>query len=233
VAKVEEYLRTRTTQPLVWLIASTCLLFACFTIPRIAIPVTVGYGDNFCWDLSTASHFGYVQNLRHFLSGWPDSAKLINIVFSLCSYWLPALLLVTPSRMRIVLKRMSHLRQATVAHVVMVLALSAIGGTNIMIFVVYTGPVMAIILTMLLATDLHPSEVVLMLAVVCVFNRIPWVIGGMSTAEDIMSFYAGWGTVADMTTLHRSLEMALYLALFIALRFILDRSSRNAAGVPA
>jgi hypothetical protein len=232
IAKVAEYRSTRAAGPLVWLIASISLLFACFTIPRMVIPVSVAYGDNFYWNLSTASHFGYFQNLKYLLPGWPDSGKATNIVFSLCSYWLPVFLLVTPGRVRTAWERLSHLRVAFVCHVVMVLVLSAIGGSNVMIFVAYTGPFMVIFLTLILATDVHPIECAMMLAAICVFNRIPWVADGVPTAEDLMSFYAGWRSVVDTTTLHRAIEIALYLLAFVAVRVALRRRFRRAAASP-
>ncbi len=226
--KITEYWRTRSTSPLLWGIATVCLMAVCFVVPRLAIPVSTGYGANLRWNFSAPSHYGYFENLRYFLSGAPTLNRSVNLGFAFVSYWLPVLLLATPGRMKQVWQGLPPIRALCLLHVLLVLFFALFGGTNIMIFVAYTLPVLVLVLAGLLRARIHWAEVVLMLAVLLAFNRIPEIAGGPGlSTEEIAQFYGGWWTRVDSVTLHRTLEMGGYVLMFILLRIGIGRYGRR------
>ncbi len=224
VLHFRDYLRRKATSDLAWAVGSLLLPSACFILPRILIPVSAGYGANLKWNFSGQSHWGYFENLRYFLSGAPTPGRIINLVFSLFSFWLPVLLLATPSRLRTAWGELHELRLPLGLLVVLVLFFALFGGTNIMIFVAYTLPAMVLLLAHFLRTPVHPAELTLMLIVVLIFNRIPWFAGGEGvTADDITQFYGGWWSLVDGVTLSRTIEMAGSMALLSLVRYLLHR----------
>ena len=217
--RLRTYRNRGGTAPLVWAVSTLCLLVLCFIVPRIAIPVVEGYGANFRWNFTTPSHWAYFEHLRYFLAGRPDGWRPVNICFAMASYWLPVLVLATPQRMKHVWVILSPLRSLCILHITLVVILALFGGTNIMIFVAYTLPVLVLVLVTILGTPVHPAEIGVMLLVVLVYNRIPGATGGPhSTIDDIVRFYGGWWSRIDMVTLSRTLEMCGYILLLTLLR---------------
>ncbi len=221
---LREYRETRATPPLLRGTLTLVIAGACFIIPRIAIPVLAGYGANSRWDFPSPSHWAYFEHLRYFLSGRPDAGRIVNICFALSSFWLPVLLLVTPERARRLWHTLAPVRTLCLLDTALVLLLALFGGTNIMIFVAYTLPVMVVVLAALLDTGVRRREVVFMLAIVLLFNRIPFSTGGpSSTIDDVFRFYGGWWSRLDGVTLVRTAEMCAYLILFGVLRMAFGR----------
>jgi hypothetical protein len=221
--QLRESNRTRTIEPLISALFAACLLLVCFLIPRIIIPVTSGYGENLRWDLSDAKHLGYLQNLRYLLFTRFDPAKLINLVFSLVSFWLPSILLFTPTRARTLKHRLASRVFPASLFMLFLAGLALIGGTNIMIFVVYSTPILVLVLAAQFEAEIHPLEIASMAGAVMIFNRIPVVITGNRLPEEIMGFYGGWWSQIDETTLMRSGEIALAVLVIAFVRFILRR----------
>ena len=90
-----------------------------------------------------------------------------------------------------------------------------------MIFITYSAPVLVVVLAALMRQSPRPAEVIVMLCAVLVFNRfweaIPSFSGEFDRAIDI---YGGWSTRINQATLFRSLELAGYLVLAAAARFL-------------
>lgn len=222
--KLKAYRETGETAPLIWVVTTLCLVALCLILPRIAIPVSTGYGANSRWDFASPSHWAYLKHLRYFLSGAPDAGRLINICFALSSYWLPVLLLATPDRLSKAWVNLPALRWLCVLSVGLVVFLALYGGTNIMMFVAYSLPALVIVLVSLLRAGVHRAEVVIMLIVLLLFNRIPFVTGGPTlTVDDIVRFYGGWWSRVDAVTLSRTLEMCGYMILLSTTRLIAGR----------
>lgn len=227
-SKIAEYRKSRSTSSLAWAVATLLLVSLFFLLPRITIPVSAGYGANLRWDFPTPSRSAYLENLKFILSGGAIPEKLINIAFSFCSFWLPVLLLARPNRLMTVWRSLEGLRWLCIVHVVLVATMSFVGGTNIMIFAVYTLPILVIVLTKLLTTGIHWAESVGMLIATLVFNRIPWITGGpSSTVEDVTRFYGGWWTLIDRVTFDRTLEMIGFVLLVILVRIFVPSHPKS------
>ena len=228
VQKSRVYIHRRETVSLLWVLTTLCLAIACFVIPRIAIPVTVGYGVNMRWDFGAPGHREYFEYLRYFLPGAPDAGRLVNLCFALSSYWLPVLLLATPARMKDVWEDLSSLRLICMTHVSLVVLLALFGGTNIMIFVAYTVPVLVIVLVSLLRRGIHPAETAVALVALLLFNRIPFVMGGAATTiDDLLRFYGGWWSRVDEVTAGRTLEISGFILLLCVVRLITRRTAKS------
>ena len=222
--KAREYWKSRAASPLIWILATVLLVGSCFVVPRILIGVSTGYGANLKWIFPAQDHFGYFENLRYFLSGSPNIGRIVNLVFSLASYWFPFLLLATPERVKMLSEEMGSLRWLIILLVLLVLVFALFGGTNIMIFVAYTLPALVIALAFLLRLEVHWIELVAMLAAMFLFNRISTFTGGMGmTSEDIVQFYGGWWTKLDVQTVLRTVELGCYLAGVAVVRVMLRR----------
>lgn len=227
-AKIAEYRKTRSTSSLAWVVATLLLVSLLFLLPRVTIPVSAGYGANLRWDFPTPSRCAYLENLKFILSGGAMPEKLVNIAFSFCSFWLPVLLLATPSRMVAVWRNLEGLRWLCIVHVLLVAAMSFVGGTNIMIFAVYTLPILVIVLAKQLATGIHWAEFAGMLVATLVFNRIPWITGGASsTVDGVTRFYGGWWTLIDRITFDRTLEIIGFVLLFILARIFIPSNPKS------
>ena len=164
-----------------------------------------------------------------------DFARDLNIPYSLASYWLPTLLLVTPSRARRVWEELAEIRLLLVLYLALMVLVSVYGGTNIMVFAAYTLPVQVVILARLCRCETSGVEIVFMLGAVLVFNRallpIPELGHDQAVLNRHMDFYGGWASRVSLATALRSLELAAYVAAAGLLRVALarrPRGSRNA-----
>ena len=234
VVKAREYVRTKQTRPLAWMLVTLSLAFLFFLGPRIAIPVVGGFGVNRRWDFGGPSHWEYLRNLGFFLSGTLDAGRLVNVCFALSCAWLPVMLLATRARAKKVWEGLASLRLICLAHVAAVVLLTLIGGTNIIVFVAYTAPVMVLVLAAFLRTGVHPAETAVMLTALLIFNRIPFLMGGPDASGDgVIRFYGGWWSVVDGVTVARTLEMAGYLLLVWIVRVIIRRGGAPSMAGPA
>jgi hypothetical protein len=224
--RLREYVRSRSLDPLIDAMSGLCVLFVCFFLPRFLIPVTTGFGENLRLDLSEAPHTGYMQNLRFLLFARFEPEKLVNLVFSFASFWLPAILLVTPGRAAALRNRLAPHAFSASLLLTGVAALALIGGTNIMIFAAYSLPVLIIVLAAQLESEIHPLEAAAALGAVLIFNRIPTAITRASSPEEIMGFYGGWWSQVDGTTLLRTGEIVLAVVLLAVVRLTLNRTAK-------
>lgn len=225
--KFIEYRKTHSTAALQWAVVTVLLVVSSFLAPRLTIPVTAGYGANLRWDFATPNTSGYLENLKFILSGGSIPGKLVNIVFAFSSFWLPVLLLATPSRIKDAWQGLGEFRWLCVVHVLLVAFLALVGGTNIMVFAAYSVPVLVLVLVRLFSAGLPLHESILLVLATALFNRIPWIIGGSaSSVDDVVRFYGGWWSIIDQVTLSRTIEMIAFIIFFILVRFIFARVRR-------
>jgi hypothetical protein len=214
-----EYRKDRASRHLVWAITIVGSFALLFVLPRMLIPVQAVYGNNLEWRLQNSDALKYLRNLPVLLSNPFDGARIFNILFASASYWLPALLLVTGDRLRDTWNSLAGQRSIILGFLVMLIAMTLIGGTNIMIFVTYGVPMLVLVLACFLGTGTPLHEGVLVLAAVVVYNRvwvpIPSFAGHFEQAIDL---YGGWGSRINEATLYRVVEMAGYILLAVVLR---------------
>jgi hypothetical protein len=160
-----------------------------------------------------------------------DFARDLNIPYSLASYWLPTLLLVTPSRGRRVWEELAEIRQLMLLYLALVVVVSVYAGTNIMVFAAYTLPLQVIALARLFRCEISGAEIAFMLGAVLVFNRallpIPELGHDPAALNRHMDFYGGWASRISLATALRSLELASYVAAAGLLRVALARRHRT------
>jgi len=225
VLLLKDYRRDHSVRYLRFALLAAIAFALCFLLPRITFPVQAAFGSNLQFVLDAQHPWMYLQNLRMFLSGPLDLRRDVNILFVLASYWLPALVLVTPSRIRSIRDNLAGESLTLTLFMIFLLVLTMIGGTNIMIFVTYGVPVLVLVLSLLLRSA-SAAEVIFALAVTFVFNRIWLQIPLMSdNIGASMDVYGGWASRLNESTLYRTLEMIGYVFAAFVLRHLL-RGSR-------
>ena len=209
-----QYAVTRETKPLHLAIVAAASFGVLFVLPRLLIPVEGLFGDMFRWMPDQRQRMDYIGNLTRLLSNPLNPARIVNLAFDVCSYWLPALMIATPARMKSLWFSLQGERGILAGTMVLVLGLAAIGGSNLMIFVTYSVPVLIVVLSGLLRQRPHILEILLTVCAVLIFNRvwmpIPSFADDFSRAVDL---YAGWSDRLNYATLERAIELAGYLVL--------------------
>jgi len=206
----------RVIVAMLWVAVPTAL---CFLAPRILIPVRQSY-----------QFFDPLHHPETWIRLFTiplDFARNLNIPYSFASYWLPTLLLVTPSRARRVWQELVEIRWLLVLYLLFTALLCLYGGTNIMIFAAYTLPLQVIVLAHLCRGETSGAEIVFMLAAVAVFNRallpIPELGHDPAVLHRHMDFYGGWSSRVSLATALRAAELAAYIAAAAGLRLALSR----------
>jgi hypothetical protein len=225
VQLTKEYFRERSERHLLLYALLASVTFAlCFLVPRLTFPVRIGFGSNLQFVLDAAQPSMYMQNLRTFLSGPFDLYRNVNILFALASYWLPVLILLSPPRIRTIRESLADDSSTLVLFMILLLVLTMVGGTNIMIFVTYGVPLLVIVLALALR-NASIVEIVFVVVVTFIFNRI-WVQLPLMSSDiaGSMDVYGGWDSRLNETTLYRTLEMTGYVFSAIFLRRLLRTS---------
>lgn len=150
-----------------------------------------------------------------------DKFRNINIVYSLLSYWLPTLLIITPGRFKRLWQELNGLIFYIIIYLGLILLLTLYGGTNVYYFVSYAIGAQIIIIAMLLNQRIHYGEILLMLLVLFLYNKIPWQIPlPTQNFEAYIDFYGGWDSRLSPVTYTRMYWICIYLFCAIILRLI-------------
>ncbi|HTO95249.1 MAG TPA: hypothetical protein VMM80_12740 [Bacteroidota bacterium] len=204
-----QYARERSLRPLRLLTLTVVLTVTAFVLPRVLIPVTSSFGAITEYRLQSPSRTLYFSQLRMSLAWPPTPGALVNIVLALLSFWLPVVMLWTPSRGAALLRAAGKDRIPLLAWLIGVIALMTVGGTKIMVFAAYTAPLLVAALAALLKTGPSRAEVIFLLVATAVFNRIVLPLGspGGDPGVDI-GFYGAYGLDVTDASLWRFAEAA-------------------------
>ncbi len=197
----EQYIRERATKPLRWTLVTIVLTVVVFLLPRLLIPVTYGFGAIIRLKTPAPSQTMYFSELRTLLAWPPDFGTALNILLSLASFCLPALMLITPQRGRMLWEKLGANRTLIVLWMLTVVLLMAIGGTKTMVFAVYSAPVLVLVVSLLLRGGVGKMEIGTALIGTLFFNRMMFNFG-MPDAEPgpAIAFYgAYWHTINEIT----------------------------------
>ncbi len=168
-------------------------------LPRILIPVAENY---------QFADFSLVGLLRVLLAPLV-LVRDVNFLYTVVAYLLPVLLLARLGDMKAVLQALSlEVRYFLAAYVGLVLAFSFVGGTDFFRFATFLFMPQAILLG-LLVPRARVAEIVFMILVVFVFNRI-WL---PFPSRSYIDLYGGYSTRFDTTSIMRLLECAGLLLL--------------------
>lgn len=193
-------LRERSVSQFRWALLTFGLTFCVFFLPRLLIPVTAGYGTSLQYKVDAPSRTLYLSELRMFLAWPPNPDILLNLVLSTVSFWLPGLMLLTPGRIRTLRGDPDVDWIMVILWTATVLLLMSIGGTKVMVFAVYTAPVLVLFVSLLLRMNVHIGEVSAVVIGTAVFNRIMFTFGteGGDPGRDI-AFYGAYRALTEVT----------------------------------
>lgn len=209
-----QYLRTKSIRPLWWTLLVIALALVVFFLPRLLIPITYGFGASLKIQARAPSQTMYLSDLRTLLSWPPRLGVPVNLLLALVSFWLPALMLMTRARCRSVWQALGSNRIVIVLWMVAVLALALVGGTNIMIFVTYSAPVLVLVLSLLLRGGISKPEMVVALIATVLFNRMIFSTGMPGADLDLeIGFYGAFWWVLSNVTAWRFAEVAAWIAV--------------------
>ena len=171
------YLRDHTTRPLLLTMSSLLLMSLAFLLPRLLIPVTYSYGTILQVKAATPNSTMYLSELRRYIAWPPEIGTPVNVLLALVSFWLPVLMLLTPARLRSLWCRLNSNRILAVVWMGAVVVLTSVGGTNVMIFVTYTAPILALAMGLLFRDEVGKWEIALVLVGTLLFNRMVFGFG--------------------------------------------------------
>jgi hypothetical protein len=215
-----QYLRDRTTRPLLLTILALVLTAAVFVLPRVLIPVTYSLGTILQVKAPAPSTTMYLSELRRYLAWPPQLGTPVNILLALISFWLPALMLSTPERLRMLWRTLGPNRITVILWVATVVALASVGGTNIMIFVTYSAPILILVLTTLFRSGVSKAEVGLAVVATLLFNRMLFGFGTPGGQLDTaIGFYGAYWHLLDSTTVWRLAEAVGWIVLCWGIRW--------------
>ena len=151
--------------------------------------------------------------------------RLVNILLNFSGYMLPVLVLITPRRARAAWERLAGYRWLLGVYTALVLALTLYGGTDIWRFTTYQFVPLVIVLAVLLRGEIDRAEIVYMLAVTLVFNKI--LLDIPNWIDQYLDFYGGYDIRVNLTTFHRFYEIGTYVLGAILLRGLLGLARRG------
>lgn len=173
--------------------------------------------------IRVSSAAGYLEPLRYdfiqvLLSTPLNMARNLNILLALAGYLLPLLLIVTPERWRAIRLERRGVSLILTVYSVMVFGLTYYGGTDIGRFVTYLFIPMVIWMVMLLNRGIPAVEIIYMLIVVALYNRI--LVPVPQDIQGNIDFQAAFADVVDEATWRFFVALAVSFAGVIILRRI-------------
>jgi hypothetical protein len=221
-AAVHEYMIRPSKSRLVWVFLIPVIVSTLFLLPRLYLPISVAYGNSLKWVIPpNGVPFSYLRELRLFLSNPVDCPRQVNVLFSLVSYFLPTLFLLTPKRASVLWRDLGDRRYFIVLAFLLVVLFTMVGGSNIMIFVSYAIAVQVILLAYLFRQHIPFGEVILVLFVVAMYNKIVFPVPSFVTDfGPAVDFYGGWASRVNGHTVERFLQMAAVLLVVNGARWM-------------
>lgn len=207
-----DFLKTRSWTTLGWMTLIFVMVSLFVIVPRAVIPIQ-GSGQFF--DPVNES-----DSISVLIDAPRSKRRDLNVLFNLLSYMLPVLLLLTPDRVRRVWAQLKGYRLFLFLYSAMVLGFTMYGGTDLWRFMTYMFIPLVIILVVLLKNgDIHPAEIVYMLVVVTIYNKIWMHIPNWH--GDYLDFYGGYDNRINETTEDRFIQLGVYLLGAVLLRGLL------------
>jgi hypothetical protein len=161
------------------------------------------------------------ETLRYLLTHPISPLRWFNIIYSTLSFWLPVVLLMTRERWQVVRETLRPYRRIITAFALFQLLLIMYGGNNISIFVGYSlGIELLVLLTLVDRGHARAWELVLIFAILVVFNRIGAHIPTYEEGrwDDLLDFYGAFGTEIRARSVLRFFEIWAYVGAFYVIR---------------
>ncbi|MBN2384246.1 hypothetical protein JXQ70_15320 [bacterium] len=176
-----------------------------------------------------------IQNIDPFLA--PESLKKlitdplnwrkdVNFILGFCSYMLPIMLLLTPTRARELCRTFSEQEKWTwVPYTGLVLILALYGGSDYDRFMTYLFLPQCLLLSHLCTMKPHPAEIAYLLVVMVLINRIflPFPIWDF----ELYANGHAWSDRINIATLHKFVYLGLAVIGAAANRFLCTKLERS------
>ena len=206
-----EGVRERSWRKLAGLVVVMIAVGSVIALPRALIPVA-----------DSAQRFDPLNRpdafVTELLFPWLNVSRNYEFLAVATSYLLPILVLATPARLRRAWIALAPYRGLLAAYIVMVILLTMYGGGDVHRYFSYMFVIQGIILAIWLR-DAGWLEIVLMLGVVAVANRMFWMID----VDPIASVLWIGSIVEPSLVTQRLMEVAVYVAGAIGLRLLVGR----------
>jgi hypothetical protein len=213
-----EFLKTRSWRTLGWMALVFVSVSLFVIVPRALIPIQ-GSGQ-YVDPINESSSISVLINAPR------SKRRDLNVLFNLLSYMLPALLLLTPDRVRRAWDQLQGYRLFLFLYTGMVLVFTMYGGTDLWRFMTYMFIPLVILLAVLLKNgDVHPTEILYMLVVVAIYNKMLLPIPNWH--GEYLDFYGGYDNRINATTQDRFFEMGTFLFGAVLLRGLLRLARRG------
>lgn len=182
-----------------------CIIIAVI-LPRTLIPIT-----------ANGQYVNLSDGLRAILSVLLNIKRDINVVFCLLAYMLPTLMLLTMSRLRLLMANSAkEMQYLCLTYSLLVILLSIYGGADITRFVSYLFLPQALLIGFL-SEQSTKLELYFMLFATFLFNKIA-VYEPPKELNGYLDFYGGYDDRVNWTTGWRLLEMFVFLFISVLIR---------------
>ncbi len=166
------------------------------------------------------------------LIGLPlDLLRDTNFLFCTLAYILPALLLITPARLRLVWEKTRPYHFILILYTLIVLLLSLYGGHDMERYSTYLFLPQVFVIVSLAECDVPAWEWMYMFVVVALFNRIFFHIPiPLQDVDRYLDFYGGYSNRVNLSSLLRWVEWLAYLGGAILLRWVIMKRGEKTDG---
>lgn len=197
------------------LILTSGLGLAVIAIPRLLLPIKLN-----CQEVDFINKPG---TLRLLWESPLDTFRDANMIYSILFCWLPVLLLANRKRFKGIWMDIAPYRSLVLLYCALNLLLAMYGGTNILIFISYSVPLIILALALLLKQDIHPLELLYTFSAMLFFNKILIPFPSPDVNFDAyIDFYGGWSSRAGLPLMWGFLEIFLLIAMSVGLRTLLS-----------
>jgi len=211
-----QYQLQRNSRALTYLLGTIVVCVAAILLPRVLITVYSSYQE--------IDPLNKAESLARLWLNPLDAKRDFNIVYMMMSYWLPTLMILTPSRIKSIWKNMGEMRLYLAIYLGLTLLLTLYGGKNIFIFVSYTVAAQIIIIAMLTREKLYTVEIIFMLIAVVLHNKIflqiPFPTENFAAYLD---FYGGYDSRVNTHSYVRFLTILILIFASSSLRYLTKR----------
>ena len=169
------------------------------------------------------------ETLRFLITHPLSPKRWFNIVYSYLSFWLPCLLLMTRDRWQSIREQLAPYGRTIGFFAFFQLVLLMYGGNNLFIFVGYSLPILLLVMWVIVDRGSpQPWELILVLVVLIVFNRIGAHIPTYDEGnwDGFNDFYGGFGVEIRLRSVLRFIEIWAYFGAFQILRMVSGRTSQ-------
>ncbi len=155
-------------------------------------------------------------------------ARLSTLSAAYLVYWLPTLLLLTPTRLRALLSALRPHAASLALYMGLLFLLALYGGDNIAVFVSYSVAAQVLVLSLLVQVSrLERWELCGTLVCLFFFQHFHRTIPDPAREQEAYLVFYGFG--APSTNARRLLQGGAWLAAMVATRFLVDRTRLRAA----